>query len=185
MKTKGIGFWVANSEMAVSAEADDRGLAAVRIDITGELSRIPSLKNSKLPGRNFINPDTMQRLKALDVLYFQAVAARLGSLSFGTEEVLGLLICGKRPVRFDLDNCAAAVKDWLEPATKRGRGWGVGLVEDDARLNILPVRGELTGLDVRRSVLILRRWVDVKRSFATFASEAFGARSGIGSKRCE
>lgn len=163
------------SHVLVDADHDKQGLKRLRIEFHGELSRIPSLKNSKLPGRNFINPDVLQRLKAMDGLFQRgAEPYRRKGLAFGDAEVLGVLVCPKRKVRFDLDNCAAAIKDWCEPPTKRLRGWGVGLVNDDSRLNVVVVRAEHVGLDIKHSLLILRRWSDVDRSFCQWFTEVTG-----------
>lgn len=161
MPTKGLAYWIHQSQVLVSADHDAAGLSSVRIEFHGELSRIPSLKNSKLPGRNFVNPDTLQRLKAMETLYLNATAIHKGQrLSFGDANVLGLLVCPKRKVRYDVDNCAASIKDWCEPSNKRRRGWGVGLINDDSALHLMAVRGDLIGLHYGFSLLVLRRWDD-------------------------
>jgi hypothetical protein len=171
MPTKGLAYWVHQSEVFVSADHDGCGLASIRVEFHGELARIPSLKNSKLPGRNFVNPDVLQRLKAMETLYHHgAEIYKKKGLAFGDREVVGVLVCPKRKVRFDLDNCAASIKDWCEPPTKRMRGWGVGLVNDDSRLNVLAVRAEHVGLEINYSLLVLRRWSDVSRSFRQWFS---------------
>lgn len=177
MKTAGkpVEYWLNNSEMFVTASFDSFGLSAVRIDLCGALARIPSLKNSKMPGKNFLNPETLRRLRAMDTLYQHAALPYRGrALAFKDEEqVVGLLICSKRAVRFDLDNCAASIKDWCEPHDTRNRGWGVGLIGDDAKFTVFPIRAEQSGKELHKSTLIIRRWADVGQSFVQWADTEF------------
>lgn len=167
---KGALWWTTQSEVFVSADVRGDELLALQVEFHGELARLPSLKNSKLPGTNFLNPDTLDRLKAMQTLFERsALVYPRQRLKFASERILGLLVCSKRKTRFDLDNCAAAVKDWLEPATKRGRGWGVGVIEDDSQLTIFPVHADQYGKRVDYSLLILKPWRLVDQSFRTFA----------------
>ena len=169
---KGIAYWVYQSKVIVSTRHSGNRLSSVRIEFQGEIARIPSLKNSKIPGKNFINPDTLHRLKAMDALFWRAYSSEK-RLTFGSDQVVGLLVCSKRATRFDLDNCAASVKDWLEPATKRARGWGVGLIDDDSQLTIFPVHAHQVGKNPSASTLILMRWEDVGDSFRCWATDTF------------
>ena len=160
--------------MFVSAIFEGRDLSSVRIEFHKETARIPSLKNSKIPGTNFLNPDTLHRLKAMDALY--TLSTRIYSptpLSFGDRPVAGFLVCSKRPTRFDLDNCIAAVKDWCEPRSKRNRGWGVGLVEDDSKLNVMAVHAADLGLSLDHSVLVLKDWGSVAPMLSGFLTKLF------------
>lgn len=169
---KGALWWMAHGEVFVSAKISQGILLALQIEFHGELSRIPSLKNSKLPGKNFINPDTVDRLVAMQALFDRsALVYPRKQLRFDSERVLGLLVCSRRRTRFDLDNCAAAVKDWLEPPTKRGRGWGVGVIEDDSQLTVFPVHADQYGRNINYSMLILKPWQLVEPSFRVFSEK--------------
>lgn len=171
---KNLAEWVLDGDIFVSATLEMGELSSIRIEFHKETARIPSLKNSKLPGRNFLNPDTLNRLKAMDALYWRSTRIyRPQTLSFGDRPVAGLLVCNKRPTRFDLDNCVAAIKDWCEPATKRGRGWGVGLVNDDSRLNLFAVHAADIGLNLDHSLLVLKEWEEVGPLFKSFATRMF------------
>lgn len=171
---KGVQWWVVNGDIFVSAIFQGDELSCVRIEFHKETSRIPSLKNSKIPGRNFLNPDTLDRLKAMDALYNRSTRVyHPKGLSFGKRAVVGLLVCNKRPTRFDLDNCVAAVKDWCEPSSKRGRGWGVGLVEDDSKLNVIAVHAADLGLSLDHSVLVLKEWSSMASRFSKLMSNLF------------
>lgn len=169
-----VGYWISHSEVFVSVDMTGGTLNRVHIEFHGECSRIPSLKNSKIPGKNFLNPETLNRLRAMDALYLRASAPwDRKRLCFGDRQVVGLLIMGKRKVRFDLDNCAAAVKDWLEPPTTRGRGWGVGLIDNDAALTIFPVHSNHLGKTTAHTTLVLQPWDHVGPSFKTWAERMF------------
>ena len=160
--------------MFVSALFNGDTLSQIRIEFHKETARIPSLKNSKLPGRNFINPETLDRLKAMDALFLRSTRVyRRDRLSFAGQEVGGILICSKRPTRFDLDNCVASLKDWCEPPTKRGRGWGVGLVDDDSKLNIFAVHAGQVGRTLDHSILILQPWDIMRDQVAAFINKTF------------
>ena len=172
--SKGVGWWVSNGAIFVCAQFDGDALSQIRIEFHKETARIPSLKNSKLPGRNFINPDTLDRLRAMDALFIRSTSVYPRQrLTFRDQDVGGLLICSKRPTRFDLDNCVASIKDWCEPAQKRGRGWGVGLVEDDSKLNVFAVHAAHTGRTLDHSVLILQPWHSIKDHMVGFMGKAF------------
>ena len=113
----------------------------IHIEFHGELSRIPSLKNWKLPGKNFVNPDVMARIQAMDILYQKAhQELKAPVFNFEDEPISVLCICGKRPRTFDPIGCAETVMDWLEPATqlkgraKKPRGWGIGITKNDKHI---------------------------------------------------
>lgn len=157
-------------EVFVSADVRNQELLSLQVEFHGELSRLPSLKNSKLPGKNFVNPDTLDRLRAMQTLFERSsLVYPRGQLKFANERIWGLLVCAKRKTRFDLDNCAAAVKDWLEPQEKRGRGWGVGVIDDDSQLTIFPVHADQFGKKLDFSLLILKPWRSVEEEFRRFA----------------
>lgn len=102
------------------------------IRIWGEAALIPSLKNSKMPGKNFINPEVTAKLIALTGLlapYSDFI------IPYEPRELVWCtVILAQRPTTFDTDNGFAAIKDWLEPTGKKGkrdRKWGIGVVDDD------------------------------------------------------
>lgn len=171
---KGAAWWIHSGSVFVSANLEGGFLSSLRVEFHGELARLPSLKNSKLPGKNFINPDTLDRLQAMQV-HFERSARVYPSkaLHFQKEPLVALLVCSKRKTRFDLDNCAASVKDWLEPNTKRGRGWGVGVVEDDSQLTVFPIHASQYEKQIEYSLLLVRRWADVQGDFRRFSESAF------------
>lgn len=100
--------------------------------------------------------DVKQRLLIMDRLFNEEIRnsndgfnpsafyGRPCETSFGDDSVFMLVICGKRSGRFDKDNVASTVQDWLEPRTKqigkrkkRDRGWGVGVVNNDRQITCL------------------------------------------------
>ncbi|RMD50591.1 hypothetical protein D6827_03740 [Candidatus Parcubacteria bacterium] len=112
------------------------------LHIYGALSAIPSLKNSKLPNKNFINPKVRNRLIGLTKLFNATVTA---PVTFKPKQlVFCLVMLGKKCRVRDTDNALASIKDWLEPPTKRNRnksrGWGIGLVNDDAYVHGICLR---------------------------------------------
>lgn len=111
---------------------------AIEMIVSGPAARIPSLKNSKLPGKNFLPPSTRRRIEALDILFEQS-ALEIGDKlkRYGETPVFCRVLLGAGN-QADEDNAFATIKDWLEPSCKmnRGkrRGWGVGLVADDKQV---------------------------------------------------
>lgn len=138
----------AKSTLDVSLKSLDDGPRYL-ISIKGPAANIPSLKNGKLPGRNFINNNVKQHLQALTWL-FNCNYNKYGHFpTFGDTNVFMMVVLGNKSKLIDDDNCLAAVRDWLEPPTKSGidRGWGIGLVNSDryvtgAAVSYRVVRGE-------------------------------------------
>lgn len=138
---------------------------SVIMRFSGSLAKIPSLKNSKVPGLNCPNADVTARISAMDSLWWQQVDGR--QLSFGRWPIFVVLICGHRNRQFDVDNCFSTVRDWLEPATKpvgrvdargkRGaRGWGIGLTDNDSLITGVAVSAETLGLCTEDSIIVVR-----------------------------
>lgn len=164
----------------IEAYIKHRRIERVKIELLGPIAHIPSLKNSKLPGKNFINAETLARIKVMDTV-FKQTAAKLGlhfRMSFDKEDVALIVVCAKRKVAFDTDNCLATVRDWLEPATKkvgkgRLRGWGIGLIDNDRQVKGLALYDKDLGLTLDKSIIILQRFDRTKDRLAEFVHEAF------------
>jgi hypothetical protein len=133
----------------------------IQIRITGEAARIPSMKNSKLPGKNFANPDFKARVKAMDILFRAAVlSAKIDpwALYYGGRVSVSVFN-SKRSARFDPIGALETVQDWFEPASKpvgaakKPRGWGIGLIADDNQISL--------GISVR-----VEEFVEVKDKIA-------------------
>ena len=158
----------------------ERRLERVKLELMGPIAHIPSLKNSKVPGANFINPETMARIKVMDYVYKQT-AAKLGitfPLTFGREDVSIVVVCAKRKVAFDTDNCLATVRDWLEPASKmvgkgRARGWGVGLVDNDRQIKGLALYDKDIGLKLDKSIVVVQRFDSTRDRLSEFVHSVF------------
>lgn len=148
------------SQLAVTANTDSDGnLTAVTIELHGKLAAVPSLKNSKPNGANFMSTRARDWLTSAQGFW----KAQSFLSSFGDEPLLAVIVWGKRPVRFDTDNATTTIKDWLEPATKivgkfekRSRGWGAGLVNNDSQVEAWPVRASQLGLDTTTTTIYLR-----------------------------
>jgi hypothetical protein len=177
---------IRRSSMNIRAAFDWTGaLSGLILEIRGDLAEIPSLKNSKIPGTNFINPLTVARLKALGSLFTAAwfdefaTADRKLALpaTFGKEELFAVLICGKRGRRFDTDNAFAAIRDWCEPPAKLNRkhtrGWGVGIVADDSQISGLAINETDLGYSTGRTIFILARLADARPGLAAFVASEF------------
>jgi hypothetical protein len=186
---------IRRSSMKIQAAFDWTGaLSGLILEIRGDLAAIPSLKNSKIPGTNFINPLTLARLKALGSLFtaawFEEFATADHKLAlpatFGKEELFAILICGKRPRRFDTDNAFAAIRDWCEPPAKlnrkHARGWGVGIVADDSQISGLAINETDLGCSTGRTIFILARLADVRPSLAAFVATEFMRVEGAAAK---
>lgn len=124
---------------------DEAGeMSLLGIEFRGELANLPNLKNRKIPGKVFTNPDVEGKLLAMDQLFCAAAEGK--KLSFGSQEVFILLICANRPRSFDVDSCMVTVRDWLEPNTKivgkkvRSRGWGIGVLNDDKQARGIAIK---------------------------------------------
>lgn len=160
--------YLANSDMGIKIENDWTGnpLKLV-IVLRGKLASLPSIKNSKrmtADGHLIINSDYRARLKALDALFFQKIGNR--NFAFGKTPVWCSVVCGKRKVRFDSDNCFSSITDWLEPSVKgvknqaKQRGWGVGIINDDAQLTGICLKAEHLGLLTTDTIIVVSRWID-------------------------
>jgi hypothetical protein len=162
---------VINSRMRISFNADWTGaLKNMVIRLDGAAARIPSLKNAKLPGKNFINPDVTARLRALDALYAGVIGHKRPS--FGKQLVWMTLILGARKSSYDSDNCYAAVCDWLEPHSKivggKARGWGAGIVPNDKLICGLHIPADYLGLVGTHTTILLERLEDVRVPLGAF-----------------
>ncbi len=135
-------------------------LDTIQILFTGSLARIPSLKNSKIPGRNFISNTTQGKLKAMTAFYELRTKNKF---QFGKDVMLYLQVLLCKGSRLDEDNGFAAVKDWLEPKTMRNRfrGWGIGLTENDKFITGEARHGWRIGLELPYTIITIRRYDDV------------------------
>lgn len=152
----------------------------LRLEFTGPIAHIPSLKNSKIPGRNFINPDVMARLKVMDYVYKTSIA-KTGvnfPVTFESEDVALIVVCARRKVSFDTDNCLATIRDWLEPPTKtvgkgRARGWGVGLIKNDKQVKGLALYDKDLGLNLDKSIIVIQRFDRTRDRLTEFVHNVF------------
>ena len=135
---------------------------AVELRLSGPIADIPSLKNSKIPGTNFLNPATLSKLKALD--YAWAVTPnRHWFRGFGDRKVFVGVVFRNRSRAFDTDNAFATVRDWLEPRSKKvGRGsaraWGIGLIENDSQVVGFGVKADELEIETRQTSIIVADW---------------------------
>lgn len=173
-----------DSEMTIDDRAlNDGTLLSLVIEIRGALAAVPSLKNSKLPGTNYINPKARAKLLALDALYFRATRNR--QLSFADERVFMLGLFGGRSRSFDVDNAVTSLRDWLEPSAKsvgrrrRSRGWGVGVVANDRNIVSLGLSAADLSSDKKTTLLVLKRWRDLKPEFVRCIEEMFENAEGV------
>ncbi len=172
-----LQHYIQNSSMTVRAV---RPSEQIQIELYGELARIPSLKNSKIPGKNFTNPDVTARIKAMDFWFTEAMKrAGISWIRFGDEQLAVIVICAKRSRSFDPIGCAETICDWLEPASKpvgrqgKGRGWGVGLTNNDRFITPIAIHSHQTGLELSHSVVIVRPWRGVREQFLNFITQGF------------
>lgn len=152
----------------------------IHIEFHGELAQIPSLKNSKITGKNghsFTNPVVRAKLDAMDHLFLMEVQkAGFKRWKFGAERVQILLHVAKRNRKFDEDNAMSTVKDWLEPHTKlvgrtagnRDRGWGVGIINNDHLAHGFPVTDAMLGTERDHTEIIIRPLNDMREAIANF-----------------
>lgn len=171
---------VLESSLMVEFQWDEKKeLSQVHMEIFGSLAEIPSLKNSKIPGKNFTNPKVLAKLKALDILY--AAALKELSLTYHPQFSDGVVVLTLRLPdcsRVDEDNAVASVKDWSEPKAKkvgkkviRPRGWGIGLVENDRNIRGYPVFGKDIGQKLNHTIIRWRRFSEVKETVKGFFEE--------------
>lgn len=141
-----IAKYMASSTCSVKTW--DGGAKGITIRFYGAMANIPSLKNQRLPGKNFTNPDVKARIAVMDLLFKQSCSS---APNYGKSDVFVAMVCANRPRSFDLIGCMETVQDWLEPSTKkvgkkaRSRGWGIGLIDNDSQVTPFVCRAELFG----------------------------------------
>jgi hypothetical protein len=168
---------VSESDMKIDFDED-----WIWIRISGPAANLPSMKNSKLPGKNFAAPDFLGRVKSLDSLWnsqidFKAVPR------FGLGVRVGLLIISaKRTRSFDPIGCLETVQDWLEPKNKKvgrkgtSRGWGIGLIDNDSQVVGISLRydehhREL--FDPESTHILIKPFEKISREFSDFLLNFF------------
>jgi hypothetical protein len=139
----------------------------IRIIFYGALAKIPSLKNSKLPGYNFHSPSTTAKLRAMTDMYDTAVYERQRVIKgyhrgFHDDEIYLQVILGKG-ARTDEDNAYAAVRDWLEPKHKNNRAWGIGISDNDKFVTGEARHAERLGLNISYTIITIRPYIEVKQ----------------------
>ena len=153
------------------------------IELHGELAAVPAMKNSnRMRGSGGFGLDkrTLAKLEALDILWDREMQDRAIPISYGTEHMHCVLINGERDYSFDSDGCATTIKDWLEPREKhsgkrgegksKGRGWGIGVVDNDAHVTCYPLYSWQTGLGRNHTTLIIRPWEAVRKESLALVS---------------
>jgi len=154
----------------------------VAMEFSGKASAIPSMKNSKLPGKNFANPEFLSRVKAMDKLWNDIVQRWPEDRKphFPKELKVHLLIINARRSRsFDPIGCLETVQDWLEPSTKligrkqkgNQRRWGIGLIDDDSQVVGMSVRHNehhLFSLNPETTYIFLELYSRVSDSHSDF-----------------
>jgi len=142
----------------------------IEIRLYGELAKIPSLKNAKIPGMNFINPDVTAKLEALTTHWHKECPS---IINYRTEPIFLIAYLAPRSARFDEDNGIASIKDWLEPKhKKKGRTWGIGLIEDDTYVNAYGITWQRLGIQCDFTKIIIRPFAQVKDTLKTFLAES-------------
>lgn len=159
-----VELWVRESKCTVVVT---KRVVGQFIDIWfhGKLAAIPSLKNSKIPGTNFINPDVRARLDAMTRL-FHDVTKLNAPAAYGSDRVWCVVILGSACRVRDDNNAFTAVADWLEPKTKanrnKPRGWGVGLVDDDAQVKGFAIKAKDLNRNERDTHIRICPWAAVQ-----------------------
>lgn len=158
--------YLANSQCAITLGTKAGDLERLQIEFIGQVGDIPSLKNSKMPKTNFMNPQTKLRIGVMDILFAMG-AAKLRfkkRITFGSQPVALLVVCKSRSRSFDPDNVLATVKDWLEPRFKqvgrqrKNRGWGVGVVDNDSQITGICIKDSDLGLNLDKTIIVVRRF---------------------------
>lgn len=111
----------------------------LEIIFTGQAAHIPALKNSKIPGTNFITPDTQNRMKAMRLLFLAAIQRKGVVLPTRSEKQIMVTIFYN--CRTDDDNAIATLKDWMQPWSKN-HTWNVGLITNDKLISGIPIRAD-------------------------------------------
>jgi hypothetical protein len=158
-----IAALITDSTMRVN-----HGAGWLKIVIGGALARIPSLKNNRQFGG--VDRTVLDKLKALDSMFRRHVNCD-DTTFFGDQEVFLFAVFGDRGgTKFDEDNALTTVKDWLEPlskcvgrTSKRGRGWGIGLVNDDSQVRAFVLPERYLGACRKETTLMIRVSTELER----------------------
>jgi len=159
----------------------DQNNETIIIELFGEISNIPAIKNRKQIIYNHktkkripvISKSAICKLYAMDKLYQEQLAEKnIKSLNFKSHPIFVYLICGNRNRDFDPINCMETVCDWLEPSNKKHggkeRGWGIGITEDDKHITSLALHSWQTENQVDHSTIVIKTWRSVKQDCFTF-----------------
>lgn len=137
-------------------------VAELCIVLQGSCASIPPLKNSKIPGTNFLNPRTRGKIKTLDAAWWAAVFSKPEHQplrGWRWEEKVLVQVLLSKTTRADADNAMATVRDWLEPPTKsvgrRQRGWGIGLVGNDSQIISIAMHQADLGIKLEQDVTFI------------------------------
>lgn len=171
--------YVRESSCLVSIVPGELYPRSVHIEFHGECARVPSLKNSKIPGHNFTNPDVRARLQAMDAVFKRELEAQGNpKVYFGTNHIHITAIFADRSRATNEDNLMSSIKDWLEPAWKekggkrKSRGWGVGIIDDDIYAHGYPVVSKMLNCQVSHTTIIIRPLEDMRKALVQFVTEA-------------
>lgn len=161
-----------DSTCTVAIDGELPAPKSVEIEFRGTLARIPSLKNGKVPGKNFLKAEVKTRLTAMTELYNAFMGERSAKY---TGQVFCLIILANS-VRADEDNCLASIKDWLEPPIMRNkdRGFGVGLVDNDKNVNGYCVYAKRLNLLKNSTYIRVCPWAQVHNSMVRLCGELSG-----------
>lgn len=169
---------IRKSEMTITATRNEAGvLNWLFIEITGELSKIPSIKNNMHSRFMFLRKPVLARLKAMDLLFREATKDK-GKLSFEDEEVLVCLMQNKH-ARADNISAMETVQDWLEPGTKQkggklsDRGWGIGVIEDDRQAIPFSLTTNQASMLDGYTYILLIPFNEAKESTVKFIADLF------------
>lgn len=144
----------ATSTMDISLKMLDDG-PRYMLSIKGTAANIPSLKNAKLPGKNFLNSSVRNQLQALTWL-FNCQLNKFGHFPrYKNTNVFMMVVLGNKSKLIDDDNCLASLRDWLEPPTKnnKDRGWGIGLVNSDRYITSIAVNHRIVRGEEGRTLI--------------------------------
>lgn len=141
------------------------------IEFSGSLAKIPSLKNQKLPGRNFISNNAQGKLRAMTALFQHRARQQKINLSFGNQDVYLQVLIGEGS-RVDEDNGFAAIKDWLEP--NHGRNWGIGIIDDDKYITGEARHVRRVDSTAKKTTIIIRPYYEVREKVIEFSNYISG-----------
>lgn len=176
-KAERVGKILNESSIEVHSTFSEHGeLNSLVIVLDGLLARVPSLKNSKLPGRNFMAPHCSDYLRALDTAWVKEnlkfARGKYPPLSFGSQPLFMFVVHGRRPQYFDEDNATSTLKDWLEVTTKqvgkkvRDRGWGAGITNNDRLVTAWPIRATDLGMSITTTTMYITLLEDARELMA-------------------